>query len=87
MVSTTLKIVNEQGMHMRPASLMSQEMTKYTCDVKIKFNGNEYDVKSVMSLMTACLKFDSEFELYCDGPDEEEALAKATELVNSGIGD
>ncbi len=87
MVSQTVKVTNEQGMHMRPATVFSQAVTKYESDVKILFNGNSFDGKSVMMLMAACIKCGAEFEIQCDGPDEEEALKTAVEIVESGLGD
>ncbi|SFU77048.1 HPr family phosphocarrier protein [Butyrivibrio sp. M55] len=87
MVSKTVKIVNEQGMHMRPATVFSQAMMHYTAEVNLCANGSKYDGKSVMMLMAACIKCGAEVEITCDGPDEEEALAKAVELIESGLGD
>ena len=34
-----------------------------------------------------CIKCGAEIEIQADGPDEEAALAKAVELVESGLGD
>ena len=35
MVTKTVKVVNEQGMHMRPAGVLAQEMKKFAgCTVK-----------------------------------------------------
>ena len=87
MVSQKITVTNEQGMHMRPASLFSQTVTPFASDVKILFNGTSYDAKSVMMLMAACLKCGSELEVVCDGPDEADALKKAIELIDSGMGD
>ena len=87
MVSQKITITNEQGMHMRPASVFSQAMTPFAADVKIVFNGNTYDAKSVMMLMSACIKCGAEIEIQCDGADEQDALKKAIELVESGLGD
>ena len=87
MVSQKITLTNEQGMHMRPASVFSQAMTPFASDVKIVFNGNTYDAKSVMMLMSACIKCGAEVEVQCDGPDEAEALAKAIELIEAGMGD
>ena len=50
-------------------------------------NGNSYDAKSVMFLMSACIKCGSEIELVCEGPDEEKALAEISEFIESGMGD
>jgi phosphocarrier protein len=87
MVSQKITVTNEQGMHMRPASVFSQAMTPFAADVKIVFNGNTYDAKSVMMLMSACIKCGAEIEIQCDGADEADALKKAIELVESGLGD
>ena len=87
MVSQKITVTNEQGMHMRPASLFSQTVTPFSSDVKIVFNGTTYDAKSVMMLMSACIKCGSEIEVVCDGPDEADALKKAIELIESGLGD
>ncbi len=87
MVSKIVKVTNEQGMHMRPATVFSAAVTPFDSEVKIKFNSNEYDGKSVMMLMAACIKCGAEIEIVCNGADEEAALAKAVELVESGLGD
>ena len=72
---------------MRPASLLSQKATPFESSIKIMFNGNSYDCKSVMFLMTACIKYNSEIGLVCDGPDEEKALAELSEFIESGMGE
>ena len=87
MVSQKITVTNEQGMHMRPASVFSQAMTPFAADVKIVFNGNTYDAKSVMMLMSACIKCGAEIEVQCDGADEQDALKKAIELIEAGLGD
>ena len=87
MVSANVKVVNAEGMHMRPASLFCQTVTPFQSTVKINFNGHEFDAKSVMMLMSACIKCGAEIEIKCDGPDENEALKAAVDLVNSGLGD
>ena len=87
MVSQKITVTNEQGLHMRPATVFSAAVTPYDSDVKVIFNGTAYDGKSVMMLMSACIKCNSEIEIACDGIDEKEALAKAISLVESGLGD
>lgn len=87
MVSQKITVTNEQGMHMRPATLFCQAMTPFSSSVKVNFNGTSFDGKSVMMLMAACIKCGAEIEIECDGPDEADALKKAIELVESGLGD
>ena len=87
MVSKQLTLTNAQGFHMRPASVFATAMGKYSCDVTIKFNGNDYNAKSLLNIIAACIKCGSEFIVECNGPDENEALAKAVELIEGGLGE
>ena len=87
MTSKNLTICNEQGMHMRPASLLSQMAAGFESSVNIKYNGNSYDCKSVMFLMAACIKSGAEIELVCEGPDEEKALSEIAAFIEGGMGD
>ena len=85
MVSKKIKIVDEQGLHMRPATIFSQAMAGFKSNVQVKHNGNSYDAKSVMMLMTACVKCNDEIEIVAEGSDEQEALDKAVNLLESGL--
>lgn len=87
MVSKTVKVTNSQGFHMRPATVFVNEIARFKSDVKIIFKGTEVNAKSLMNLIAACIKFGSEIEIQCSGEDEEAALAKAAELVESGLGE
>ena len=87
MVSAKTKVINPQGMHMRPAQLFVSTMANYKCDVKILFGDKSINAKSIMFLMTACIKQGSEIEIRCDGEGEAEALKAAVDLVESGLGE
>lgn len=87
MVSAKVKVINPQGMHMRPAQVFVAEMAKYNSDVTIVFGGKNVNAKSIMHLMAACIKQGSEIEIQCCGEQEAEALQAAVELVESGLGE
>ena len=87
MVSKDFTIKNKMGLHMRPANIFVTEMTKFNSDVNIIMNGKKINGKSIMNIMAACIKFGSEITVECDGADEAEMLAKATELIESGFGE
>ena len=86
MVSQKVTLTNGQGFHMRPAGVFANAMSKYSCDVTIKFNGNDINGKSLMNIIAACIKCGSEVEICCDGADENDALKTAVDLVESGLG-
>ena len=87
MVSEKLTVINKLGLHMRPARTFVETMAGFQSDVAIHFNGRRINGKSIMQVMTACIKQGAEIELECSGPDEEQMLAAAVELITSGLGD
>ena len=41
MVSKTVVIKNEQGLHMRPAGVLAKEAAKYKSNISLVFNGKK----------------------------------------------
>ena len=87
MVSKEVTLVNAQGFHMRPASMFATAMGKYQCDIFLKHNGINQNAKSLLNIIAACIKCGSTVEVVCDGADENEALAEAVGLIESGLGE
>ena len=87
MVSQKITIDNPQGLHMRPASVFAKGVAKFQSDVNIIYNGKSTNGKSLLNIIGACIKCGSEIEIQCDGPDEEDALKTAVELIESGLGE
>lgn len=87
MVSRHFTVPNAQGFHMRPATTFATAMNKYPATVTIKFGGNDVNGKSLMHIMSACIRVGSEIDVVCDGEGENEALAEAAEMIESGFGE
>ncbi len=87
MVSQKITIKNPQGLHMRPAGVFAKGVAKYQSNVNLVFNGKTTNGKSLLNIIGACIKCGNEIEIQCDGPDEEEALQAAVDLIESGLGE
>jgi len=87
MVSKKTTVVNAEGFHMRPAGVFANTMSKFSSDVSLIVNGNIINAKSLMNIIAACIKCGTEVEVQCNGADENEALSKALELIDSGLGE
>ncbi len=87
MVSKDFTITNKMGLHMRPAQVFVQEMNKYKSTITIKFGEKNINAKSIMMIMASCIKCGAEITVVCDGPDEAEMLAAASEMIESGFGE
>ena len=87
MLSKTLTIENSEGLHMRPAGVVAKEMGKFVCDVTIVFGDKRINAKSLINIISACIKTGSEITFECDGEDEEAAMAKVEELASQNFGE
>ena len=87
MVSKSMVVKAAEGLHMRPAGVFAKGMAKFDSDVTINFNGKATNGKSLLNIIGACIKCGSEVEIQCDGPDEEDALKTAIEMIESGLGE
>ncbi len=80
MVIKTVTIKNSEGLNARPATEIAKSATKYTSAVEIDVEGNKYNAKSVLNIMSAGIKNSTQIKIICDGVDEEKALE---EVVNT----
>ena len=81
MVSKTVVIKNEQGLHMRPAGIFCNKASEFECSVRFRYDNTMANAKSVLSVLGACIKSGDEIVLECEGPDEKEALEAMKEIL------
>ena len=87
MVKKELEIKNPQGIHMRPANEFASAMGEFLCEVTVVYRDNEINGKSLMNMIAAGIRGGSTVLVICEGEDENEALEKAEEIINSGFGE
>ena len=88
MVSETVKIKNPTGLHLRPAGLFCTTAMKFeNCSVTFKARKLAANAKSVLSVLGACIKSGDEIEIFCEGENEEAALAEMVKIVEDGLGE
>lgn len=75
MVSQKVNILDENGLHMRPAKDFSQIAVGYKSKIQIKYRNGEYNAKSLISMLGAGIKTGSQIEIICEGEDEMDALS------------
>ena len=74
MFSKEVEVRNPEGLHARPATEIAKNASKYSCDIKLDVRGTEYNAKSVLNIMSAGIKNNTQIKIICDGVDEEQAL-------------
>lgn len=87
MISEKVKIVNDAGLHARPAAALVKLASKFDADFFIHMYGYRVNGKSILGVMTLAAEQGAELELEIDGADEEEAAEAIIELINDGFGE
>ena len=80
MTKKDIKIVNELGIHARPAGMIANTAARFTCDVKIIKDKMEVNAKSIMGIMTLAAGKGSLITVITNGSDEAQALAAIVDL-------
>ena len=76
----TFKVLNEYGIHARPAALLVKAAGKYESEIFVEKDGNKVSCKSIMGLMTIEGYPGSELEVSATGSDAHDAMAEIEEL-------
>ncbi len=72
MIEVNIKIVNNAGLHTRPAATIVKLASKYKSDFFISKDGLRINGKSIIGVMTMAAEKDSDLCLEFDGLDENE---------------
>ena len=83
MITQEITLRNEEGLHARPATEIVKNASKYSCDIKFEVNGKQYNAKSVLNIMSAGIKNNTQIKIICDGVDEEKALTEVLETLKN----
>ncbi|MBU0278478.1 phosphocarrier protein HPr [Gemella sp. zg-1178] len=81
MLQREYKIVDETGIHARPATLLVQAASKFESNIELEFKGRRVNLKSIMGVMSLGVGKDAVVTIYADGSDEEVALNTIEETL------
>ena len=73
MIELDLKIINQLGLHARPAALIAQTAGNYKSIIGLTKDGVRVDAKSIMGVMMLAAEHGSVLHLTAEGADEQEA--------------
>ena len=81
-----LTIINEVGLHARPASEFVKCASRYRSDITVRnvtTDSAAVDAKSILSVLTLGVEKGHQIELTCEGQDETEALQALRTLIET----
>jgi phosphocarrier protein HPr len=78
-----VEITNSLGLHLRPAEKFVKLALRYQADVRVYRNGNQFNGKSILDLMTLVAECGTCLDLEARGPDAEAAVEALADLVSA----
>ena len=75
------KILNQYGIHARPAALFVKTLSKFQADVTVEKGNVKVSGKSIMGLMTLEASFGVAIRVVAEGTDAEQALDEVQKLI------
>ena len=85
MIEEKVKIINNAGLHTRPAATIVKLASKYKCEFFISKDGLNINGKSIIGVMTLAAEMGSELLLTFEGSDEKEASEEISDYFNRGF--
>ena len=83
--SRTVIVRQPKGMHLRPADLLVRTAGQFESDIRIVHRGEQFDAKSMLSVMTLAAEQGTELEIRASGADAEQALDAIEDLFQRGF--
>jgi phosphocarrier protein HPr len=87
MPEKTVQIVNENGLHARPAAEIVKLASKFSSEITVGREDLEVNAKSIMGVMMLAAECGSTLLVKAEGPDADQALEALSKLVANRFGE
>ncbi len=79
-------VIDEAGIHARPASVLVSTANKFESDIFLVYKGKDVNLKSILGIMSLGIGSGEEFSVRAEGADAEKALEELEKtLQNEGL--
>ena len=86
MIKEKIVVKNPIGVHLRPAGDIAEAAIKFKkCEVYLTADGRSVNGKSLLSILSLGIQQGSEFEIVCNGQDEEAAMKAILAAVEKDL--
>jgi phosphocarrier protein HPr len=87
MIERSVKIVNRNGLHARPAAEIVKASAKFKSEITIVRDDLEVNGKSIMGVMMLAAEFGATLTIRANGPDAQQAVDAIAELIAHKFGE
>ena len=81
--SVSVCVLNDQGLHARPAARLAQEAQQFDADIRLVLQDVQVDAKSILDILTLAAGQGTVLELRAQGPDAHQALNRLSKMFKA----
>ena len=85
MISKEVTVLNQVGLHARPATFFIQKANEFKSGIWVVKDERKVNAKSLLGVLSLGITRGTEITLVADGADEEEAISELVKLVTSNF--
>lgn len=85
MISRSVTIQNNHGLHARPATFFIQKANSYKSSIWVEKEDCRVNAKSLLGVLSLGIVKDTTITLIADGQDENEAVTGLVELIEKEL--
>lgn len=83
MITRAVMIINESGLHARPATLVVKEAASYKSDIHFIYNDRKVNAKSIIQILALGIIKGRTVTIEADGEDEAAAIEAIVKLIET----
>lgn len=87
LVKKEIEIINELGLHARPAAMFVKLANEFSCEITVEKGSEIVNGKSIMGIMMLAAGKGSKIKVTTEGPDAQEAIVEIEKLIQSKFGE
>ena len=81
MEKQTFTVIDETGIHARPATLLVQSASKFNSDVQLTYKDKSVNLKSIMGVMSLGVGQGADVTISAEGADADDAISTIAETM------
>jgi phosphocarrier protein HPr len=81
MVEKSFTVIDESGIHARPATVIVSNASKFDAEINLEYNGRTVNLKSIMGVMSLGIPKDAVIHITAEGSRAEEAITALEDVM------
>ncbi|OCA87796.1 phosphocarrier protein HPr [Bacillus sp. FJAT-27225] len=83
MAEKNFTVIDESGIHARPATVLVSTASAFNCDVKLEYKEKQVNLKSIMGVMSLGIPGGAQIRVIAEGTDADACVEKLGEVLKT----